>query len=161
MDTLDIMYWARKHIMDEIEELKPEDLNRVGVTTKWSIRDVISHLTSYQWLLVDALNYVLKKEESTPYLNLMNKDPEKFNDIEVEKRKNLTFKEAMDEFEKAYNKSIELAKEAGEELLRKVGTIPWYGDQYSLEDFIVYANYGHSESHTEGIKIFKRKDLKS
>jgi hypothetical protein len=30
---------------------------------------------------------------------------------------------------------------------REVGTIPWYGPQYSLEDLIVYTMYGHKREH--------------
>ena len=30
---------------------------------------------------------------------------------------------------------------------REVGTIPWYGPQYSLDDMLVYTMYGHKREH--------------
>jgi hypothetical protein len=30
---------------------------------------------------------------------------------------------------------------------REVGTIPWYGPQYALDDLAVYTMYGHKREH--------------
>ena len=29
----------------------------------------------------------------------------------------------------------------------EVGTIPWYGPEYSLDDLLVYSMYGHKREH--------------
>ena len=41
------------------------------------------------------------------------------------------------------------------EVLRRPGTLPWYGAQYALDDFIVYQYYGHKREHTAQINVFK------
>ena len=33
------------------------------------------------------------------------------------------------------------------EVWREVGTIPWYGPEYSLDDLVVYQMYGHKREH--------------
>lgn len=33
------------------------------------------------------------------------------------------------------------------EVWREVGTIPWYGREYSLHDLVVYRQYGHKREH--------------
>ena len=38
---------------------------------------------------------------------------------------------------------------------RQNGTLPWYGAEYSLDDFIVYTFYGHKREHTAQINVFK------
>jgi hypothetical protein len=30
---------------------------------------------------------------------------------------------------------------------RDTGTIPWYGPEYSLDDLVVYQQYGHKREH--------------
>ena len=41
------------------------------------------------------------------------------------------------------------------EELREVGTIPWYGLEYSLDDLIVYMFYGHKREHSAEIAVFR------
>ena len=33
------------------------------------------------------------------------------------------------------------------ETWRQIGAIPWYGPEYSLDDFVVYNIYGHKREH--------------
>jgi hypothetical protein len=39
-------------------------------------------------------------------------------------------------------------------LLRQPGTLPWYGPEYALDDFLVYSFYGHKREHTAQIAVF-------
>jgi hypothetical protein len=39
--------------------------------------------------------------------------------------------------------------------LRSTGTIPWYGEQYSIEDLIVYQYYGHKREHVAQIWVYR------
>ena len=41
------------------------------------------------------------------------------------------------------------------ETLRQVGTLPWYGAEYALDDYLVYAFYGHKREHSGQISVFK------
>ncbi len=36
----------------------------------------------------------------------------------------------------------------------KYGTLPWYGMEYALDDFIVYTFYGHKREHSAQIAAF-------
>ena len=38
---------------------------------------------------------------------------------------------------------------------RENGTLPWYGAEYSLDDFIVYTYYGHKREHAAQIAAFR------
>jgi hypothetical protein len=37
----------------------------------------------------------------------------------------------------------------------KPGTLPWYGPEYALDDFIVYSYYGHKREHSAQINVFR------
>ncbi len=41
------------------------------------------------------------------------------------------------------------------ETLRQNGTLPWYGMAYALDDFLVYAYYGHKREHSAQIAAFR------
>ena len=39
--------------------------------------------------------------------------------------------------------------------LREPGSIPWYGEEYALDDLIVYQYYGHKREHSAQIEAFR------
>jgi len=51
------------------------------------------------------------------------------------------------EYETAAAELLRLAAAIDDETWRRVGTIPWYGAEYSLEDYVVYRVYGHIREH--------------
>ena len=160
MNANDIIKYGHHHVLEAIKEIGDEEWQQIGVTTKWSIKDVIAHLASYEHFLEDVLNFVLKSGVPTPYLDEMNSNPGGFNDKEVEKRKNMSAQEVMREYTDTQKLVADVIKNTAPDLLRQVGTIPWYGIEYSLDDFIVYANYGHKQEHIGQIKRFIKQKSK-
>jgi len=156
MNAKDILHFGDKDLRGAFKGLSKRAWQKVGVTTKWSLRDLLAHMISYEWLLVDAFRYVLKIKP-TQTLDAMNAGYEKFNDAEVLARAGKSPQMLMREYSRAYKEVIKLAKKLSPEKLRKPGTIPWYGKQYSLDDFIVYANYAHKREHVAGINQFRKK----
>lgn len=41
------------------------------------------------------------------------------------------------------------------ETARLTGTLPWYGAEYALDDFVVYTFYGHKREHSAQIAVFR------
>ena len=152
MNAKDIIKYGHLHVLEAVKGIGYEEWKKVGVTTKWSIKDLIAHLASYEHLLEDALNFVLKPGTPTPCLDKMNSDYDGFNDKEVGQRKNMTPQEVMKEYADMQKRVADIIEKTKPELLSKTGTIPWYGSEYSLDDFIVYASYGHKEGHIAQIK---------
>jgi len=37
---------------------------------------------------------------------------------------------------------------------RRSSALPWYGEEYDLEDFIVYSYYAHKREHCGQIDVF-------
>ncbi len=157
MNAKDITYYGNYEVGKAIEGLADEHWTKPGVTTLWSIKDTLAHLASYERLLEDALLFVVHPGTPTPTLDTMNADQEKFNDIEVGKRKDKSRQEILDEYSQTYERVAKLVDELGADKLRETGTIPWYGSDYSLDDFIVYASYGHKREHAGQIKGFRKR----
>jgi len=66
----------------------------------------------------------------------------------VSLRKDKTPAEVLAEYRDRQACTMMLVAQVAPETLREPGTIPWYGIEYSLDDFIAYAYYGHKREHS-------------
>jgi hypothetical protein len=80
---------------------------------------------------------------------------ENVNTVEVGKRQNTPGADVVRELDAVNQRVMSLVPQIDVETWRKVGTLPWYGAEYSLEDYIVYAAYGHKREHSAQINVFK------
>ena len=78
-----------------------------------------------------------------------------FNDSEVAVRKEKTLRDVLGEFNDTHEQVISMIAQIPPEILRQTGTIPGYGAAYALDDFIVYAFYGHKREHSAQIAAFR------
>ena len=118
MNISEIIKWGDIELAGGFKGLYKKGWQKVGVTSKWSARELLAHLVSYEWLLVDALKHVLK-QGPTPTLDAMNEDYDKFNDNQVEVRKGKSAQALMSEYKKAYREVLKLTKKLGTAKLEK------------------------------------------
>ena len=78
-----------------------------------------------------------------------------FNDEQVDSRKSLSAAETLAEYEEAHAAVMALAPLVSAEQFRAVGTLPWYGAEYSVDDYITYAIYGHKREHIAQVNVFR------
>jgi DinB superfamily len=154
MNAHDVLHYAHADVLKTFDGVRDADWTKVGVTREWSMLDVLAHLTSYELFLEDALKSVLGRTP-TPTLDAMGRDRAGFNTAQVAARRGRTPQQVMDEYTQAHTRVMTMIEELGPERLRAVGTIPWYGAPYSLDDFIVYAIYGHEREHCGQVRQFK------
>jgi hypothetical protein len=154
MNTLDILKYGNRTLLRSIQDLPEADWETRGVCGVWSVKEIIIHLTSYEYFLQEALDQFLDRG-ARPIMQAMQSQGADFNDIYVGQRKHLSVSEAMDEYRQAHAKSMELAAKIPAEIYPRNGEIPWYGAQYCLEDFIVYTQYGHKREHSAQIMVFR------
>ena len=58
----------------------------------------------------------------------------------------------------AHERVLRLAALIAPEVWREVGTIPWYGAEYSLDDLVVYQQYGHKREHDPQLQAVLAKE---
>ena len=92
---------------------------------------------------------------STPYLSKFTDPGGNFNDPEVAARKGKSVKEVLGELNDTHAQVMSLAARIPVETFRQTGTLPWYGMEYALDDFIVYTQYGHKREHSAQIAAFR------
>jgi hypothetical protein len=154
MNAPDVLRYGHLTLLGTIERVPHSLLREPGACGVWSIDNIIAHLASYEVVLLDILRET-QGAESSPDLDRYRNQGDEFNDNEVAARSDRSHAELLDEINEAHATSLDLIAGIPEEILRKPGTIPWYGDPYSLEDLIVYMYYGHKREHSAQIEAFR------
>ena len=154
MNASDILMYGHGTVLQTIEGLPESAWETPGACGVWSVKDIIAHLTSYEHVLVDVLSAFVGGGP-TPYLNKYTDPGGQFNDSEVELRKGKTVREVLGEYNDTHELVRSLAARIPVETFRQTGTLPWYGMEYALDDFIVYTQYGHKREHSAQIAAFR------
>lgn len=153
MNAVDILKYGHSFVVGNVNGL-PEEAWHTPIVGVWSVKDLIAHLASFEQILVELLGTFQGKME-TPTLAAFQASHAQFNDDEVERRQHLSASEVWAEYEAAHQQNIALMESIGLDERRALGTLPWYGPEYSLEDFIVYSFYGHKREHGAQIDMYR------
>jgi uncharacterized damage-inducible protein DinB len=154
MNVLDILKYGDQTLLGSIEDLAEPDWEVGGVCGVWSVKDIMAHMASYEHLLSEVLCTFLG-EEFGPYMSEMAQFGREWNDVQVERRKDKSVAQILAEYEEAHQRVMDLATQIPTEAYRANGTMPWYGAEYCLDDFIVYANYAHKREHSAQIMVYR------
>ncbi|HEY6408732.1 MAG TPA: DinB family protein [Ktedonobacteraceae bacterium] len=153
MNATDILKYGQLTVLQSIDGFPEANWETSGACGIWSVKDIIAHLTSYEHVLVEVLSTFLGGS-STPHLAKYTEPGGQFNDAEVDARKEKTIKEVLAEFNDTHAQVMTMLAKIPIETRQQTGTLPWYGMDYALDDFIVYAFYGHKREHSAQIAAF-------
>lgn len=157
MNAPDIIMFGHKTLLALIEGMTDREWNTVGATSKWTAKDVLSHLTGYEQMLADVLATFGENGPDASTLKKYSHDVyEQWNADQVASRKDKTPAEVLAEYDMLHKRVTEFAPKVPPEQWRTVGTIPWYGTEYSLDDFVVFTNYAHKREHASMLTMFRR-----
>ena len=156
MNGKDILKYGNLTVLKAVDGVPHDAWDTPGVTGYWSVKNIVSHLASFEWMLADLLTMLAGTDGETPTLDMYINEIARFNDVQVdEMRVGQTRHEALEEYKAAFARSSELFTRFPEERLRQDGILPWYGAEYDLEDFLVYTFYGHKREHSSQIDHFR------
>lgn len=155
MNTVDILKYGHQTVLTTLKVFPEADWYTSGACGVWSVKEIIAHLASYEQTLVEVLATFLDGGP-TPYMEKMGTlGPAAFNDNEVALRHENSMAEVLAEYNDAHARAMALAPRIPAETYRQNGTLPWYGAEYDLDDFIVYTFYGHKREHSAQIAAFR------
>ena len=138
-----MMGYGQKTIDGLIDRLRPDDWSAIALGV-WTSKDVIGHLGAFEVRFAEVMALFT---DETPATNLRAASPSTFNDDQAGIRKDWTVEQVVAELRDAHRLVMTLAARVPAETWSAVGTIPWYGPQYSLDDMLVYTMYGHKREH--------------
>jgi hypothetical protein len=146
MNAADVLRYGQATVMRELDKLPVTEWDSTAAAGTWSVKDVVAHLASFQWVLADVLQG-LQGGTDTPTLDRLLASEGHFDLTEVTRRRGWTAEMALADYQRACAETERLLAEVSPERLRQPGTIPWYGPEYSVDDLIVYMVYGHAREH--------------
>lgn len=155
MNAIDIMKNGHKTVLSVINGLDENHWHAPGACGEWRVKDIVAHLASYEWMLVEVLTEVTQDGAETPTLDRYRQDPAAFNDDEVAARSDRSIHDVLGEYKEAYEEASVLAEDIPDRAWDQNGILPWYGDRYDLDDFITYSFYGHKREHGAQIAAFR------
>jgi hypothetical protein len=129
-----------------------------GCCGDWSIRDVVAHLASYEWALADAITWLTEQGgtgDLPPTLDKFVHEAAKFNEERVAACASLSPEAVLQDYRDAQARVTISMSKVDPALSAQAGLLPWYGSEYSLDDFIVYTCYGHKREHAAQIDHFR------
>jgi hypothetical protein len=143
MNALDVLMYGQRTVRATIDRYGVEDWERIALGV-WTAKDLLGHLGAFEVRFADQLATFVGAE---PESDLMSADPRTFNDDQAAVRKDWPIEQVRAEFLDAHERAMRHARAIAPEVWREVGTIPWYGPEYSLDDLVVYQMYGHKREH--------------
>lgn len=143
MNAVDVLMYGQRTIMATMDRYALEDWGRIALG-EWTSKDLLGHLGAFEVRFAEILATFVDAPVET---DLMRADRATFNDDQAAIRKDWAIKRVIDEFLAAHDRVMAHARSIAPERWREVGTIPWYGAEYSLDDLVVYQMYGHKREH--------------
>jgi hypothetical protein len=154
MNLSDVMKYGHLTVRRTVEAVPPNEWETPNVCGVWSSRQIITHLASFERLLLDVLRGFTGGGPTPDLNNFLHLGNQRFNDVEVANRDNLDPEQALGEYEAVHVEAMELAARIAPERYREPGSLPWYGHEYALDDFVCYTFYGHKREHMAQINVF-------
>ncbi|MEO8608280.1 MAG: maleylpyruvate isomerase N-terminal domain-containing protein [Chloroflexota bacterium] len=157
MNPSDILKYGDRFLVNILDGVPHTEWGQGGVCGVWSVKDIMAHLASYEhWLQEVIAPFAGVEVEKKVFPLMAEVGPVRWNDVEVENRRDQSAAEVLDEYTRTFQHThANIVPKIPPEMWSKVGTIPWYGKEYALDDFIVYAFYGHKREHGAQIAVFK------
>lgn len=155
MNALDIARYGHMTFLGALDGCDIDDLRSPGACGIWSIKDIVAHLASYELVLVGILDEAAGTGPNAD-LERFRTQGSVFNDAEVASRLDHEFDDVLAELNAAHATVLARLPDFSAEYLRTPGTIPWYGEGYSVDDLIVYMFYGHKREHAAQVAAYQR-----
>jgi hypothetical protein len=143
MNSLDVLVYGQRAVRATIDRYGPADWGRIALGV-WTAKDLLGHLGAFELRFADQLAPFAGEPVET---DLPAADPRTFNDEQAAVRQDWPVEQVLAEFLEAHERVLRLARRIDPTVWREVGTIPWYGLEYSLDDLVVYQQYGHKREH--------------
>jgi uncharacterized damage-inducible protein DinB len=153
MNAHDILRYGHQTVLDTVDEVPADEWETPNVCGVWSVRQIVAHLASFEQVLAEVLASFVDGGP-TPYLDQFRALGDTFNDVQVPQRDHLSPDEVLGEYREMHDHNVALTTGIPRGRFREEGTLPWYGAEYSLDDFIVYTFYGHKREHSAQVAVF-------
>ena len=157
MNPADVLKYGHTFVTRTLDGLPLTEWEAGGVCGVWSVKDIVGHLAAYEHFLTEVLSPFANITIDNVLMRQMGQlGADGFNNAQATSRKDQTAEQVLAEYIDTFTYNQEqIVPKVPAAIWSQVGAIPWYGAEYSLDDYIVYSFYGHKREHSAEINVFK------
>lgn len=141
-----------KKLEEVLSKLNAEELKSIPIIGKWTIKDILAHISAWNFEEIKAIDNVL--ENRKPWYVDCNEN--EFNKVETEKRKSWKLKRVIKEWRESFTALLLKIKKLSPKEWNKKTRYFWSDKTIltvvSLFDYS-YKGEGHEGDHAKEIKI--------
>ena len=143
MNPADILAYGQRDVDALLDRFAPADWTAIALGT-WTAKDLVGHLGAFEVRFAQVLGQFLGDPIEA---DLVHAPTATFNDDQAAIRADWPVARIVAELRDAHRRVMACVERIPAERWSEVGTIPWYGPQYALDDLAVYTMYGHKREH--------------
>lgn len=137
---------AQRGLLDALDQVGPADWLRPSPNEGWTVRDLLTHLTTAESGFVPTLRHMAAGEGGVP----ADFDPNRWNASQLRRRGDMAPQELRKELESAHQAMLALLDTLDDEALDRRGHLS-SGAEGSTEDNFRLVAF-HKRTHTEDIR---------
>ena len=154
MNIHDVLRDGHEMFQESLLGLADADWQRIGVVGQRSVKEIVAQAAGFEKMLVELLE-TLSSDRDGSLVARFAADPERFGVDEIQARRHLSPAYTFAEYDRTYRHAMALLRRLPAKKLHEKGLLPWYGEQYDLEDFLVHAFYGHKREYSAHVALYR------
>ncbi len=134
-----------------LEALTDEMMISHRISGTWRIKDILAHLSAWNIKLTEAVDVVLNNEK--PWF-MESFSEEEFNHIQVVKRKSMSLKEIIDEWQQSFDDMLKKINSLSDEEWKYKTQFKYRdGSEVTVESLFGYRYKGHGHEGGHAVQI--------
>jgi uncharacterized damage-inducible protein DinB len=157
MHPLLTLRYAHQTLLNSVTGLADADWDTSGVCGFWSVRQVIGHIIAWDAYFCEFIAPFAGIDAPTPHMDdfrTFGEDDDLFNDKYGTAAADKSKEELLQSLEAVYQRMVALCQQISGETWHRLNVLHWQPES-DLEDYLLYAVYGHHYEHAAQIVVFR------
>jgi hypothetical protein len=147
---------ARKELVETISGLNEEDFSRSKAVDKWTLKDLLAHIASWDEEMVRVLQtFTMPGESIYTYAIADRNGFAVWNEEQVAARRERAVSEVMSEFEIARRDLIQVIEGLTDAVLNRSRMTSWGKSATGFE--LIMTQVDHDREHAEQVRSYRKK----
>jgi hypothetical protein len=148
----------RKSLDAELAELDGDQMTKPGVQGRWSIKDLMAHITVWEQRMIEWLKQALRGEVPRQLpIGMTWEDLDRWNEKTFLENRDRPLDEILAESDRSYRQAVRAVEMMPEEALIEPDYYVWRGGK-PLWEMVAANTYWHYQEHREAIRSWLRRD---
>jgi hypothetical protein len=149
LEILDALQASRAKLLNAIEGLDPIEMQKPGIVGKWSVRDILAHITRWEAELVRLL-FQLKQGQKPDFFSVPEQDIDKINERFYEQSIGRSLDLIFSDLQSVRKQTVRRLSDFSDQEISEAGFYPDLKGN-ALFGYISSNTLEHEAEHTEQI----------